>query len=153
MPPCAGAKPRNDLIRSFDDVLTNYFDCLATLRFQVLPGCRFKPCLRLLQAVPFANTYTLGSRPHVCNNLSSRAEAPATGGLLRGLNSRAIRSSGSGIDDLALADEVSFRLGLSVQPLHGRCAERGARNDGQREFELRIHYTFLPVGRMRSSDR
>src|SRR5207237_2652514 len=48
-------------------------------RFQIVPGCRFKPCLRLLQAVPFADTYTLGSRPHVCNNLSSRAEAPKIG--------------------------------------------------------------------------
>src|ERR1700738_1275835 len=43
------------------------------------------------------------------------------------------------INDVELADTVGFQLGLSVQPLRGRCTERGAGNDGQHDLGLCIH--------------
>ena len=109
---------RNRLIGGFDGVLTNYFDCLVPLRFKVLPSWRVEPCLRLLEAVPLADTYTLRSRPHGCNDLSSRPETTTTGGLLRGLHKGTVSSGGRGIEHLTFADDVGFRdrssAGLAV---------------------------------------
>jgi hypothetical protein len=129
----AATTPKRRLIRSFDDELPYYFDCLITLRRKVLPGCRVDPCLRLIQAVPLAETHTLGSHAHDCNNLSSSAETSTTGGLLRSLVNGAIRSSGRGIEHFAIGDNVGFGLCLGVQPLHGRCAKCCAYNDGQHD--------------------
>src|SRR5262245_25375191 len=54
---------------------------------------------------------------------------------------RYIRIKRSLVDDFAFCDEISFRLGLSVQPLHGRCTERDARNKCQDCFGLCMHDT------------
>ena len=57
-----------------------------------------------------------------------RGVQPAAAGRVdRRPDERAIRGNGCSIKCFGLADEISFRLGLSVQPLHGRCAELGCR--------------------------
>src|ERR1700674_5565274 len=106
--------PKNRLIRGFDDVLTDYFDCLISLRLEVLPRFRVFPCPRLLQAVPLADTHTLGSCPHVGDNSARRAKTSTAGGLLRSLSSGIICINGSGIEHFTLSDLVGLRFGLSV---------------------------------------
>src|SRR5262245_8384775 len=55
-------------------------------------------------------------------------------------------------DQFDLADAVSFQLGLSVQPLHSRCAECGAGNDGQHHLGLCVHDT-SPLCRLNQTVR
>jgi len=115
------------LIHHFDGVPPDCFEGFVTLRRKVIPGFRFVKCLRLLQAVPLGDGYTLGSRPLQCNNLSTAsAQIATTRRLLRSLDKRDERGVGRSIEGFELADCVSFRFGLSVQPLDGRCPERRA---------------------------
>ncbi len=66
------------LIHHFDGVPPDCLEGFVTLRRKVIPGFRFVKCLRLLQAVPLGDGYTLGSRPLQCNNLSAASAQIAT---------------------------------------------------------------------------
>src|SRR5262245_19959712 len=59
---------RSDLVHGFDEVPAYCLDSLFTLRCKVLPGRGVVECLRLLEAIPFGDRYTLGRcRPLNCN--------------------------------------------------------------------------------------
>ena len=133
------------LIHHFDGVPPDCLEGFVTLRRKVIPGFRFVKCLRLLQAVPLGDGYTLGSRPLQCNNLSAAsAQIATTRRLLRSLDKRDERGVGRSIEGLELADCVSFRFGLSVQPLDG-CPERGAYDRRWSMTEVRLTQPALKV--------
>jgi hypothetical protein len=146
--------PGTSLIAHFDEVPPYCLDPLVTLRREVLVGFRVVECLRLrlrlrlLQAVPFVDANAFGRRrPFQCNNPSSGAadrRAPVACRAARtcGVYAACAASSITSVSVIAL----SFRLDLSMQPLHSRCTERGTRNDGQYDLKLRIHDAFLSNG-------
>src|ERR1700674_587874 len=140
-PPYAALTRGNSLIRyGLDGVRSYYLDRLRTLRRKILEGCRILVGLRLLQPIPLGDGHTLGSYPFECNDLpSSRSERATTGSLLRSLDKGAKRGLGRSIERFDLCDYVGFWLGLSVQPLHGRCAECSAGNHGNCDLRFRIH--------------
>ena len=81
--------PGNNLIRGFDDVLPDYFDCLVTLRRKVLLGFPIEKCHRLVQAIPLGNGDVLRRVAPECNNLSiNGAQITTAGRLLRVRNER-----------------------------------------------------------------
>jgi hypothetical protein len=135
---------REPLIRRFDDVLANYFDCLISLRCEILPRIRVLTCLRLLQAVPLADTHALGSCPHNGDNSAGRAKTPTAGGFLLGLKRGIIWSNSSGIEHFTLTDSVGLRFGLSVQPLDG-CSSDGRASDERDSYLVIRFHRLLPV--------
>lgn len=91
------------LIHHFDGVPPDCLEGFVTLRRKVIPGFRFVKCLRLLQAVPLGDGYTLGSRPLQCNNLSTAsAQIATTRRLLRSLDKRDERGVGRSIEGFEL---------------------------------------------------
>src|SRR3954462_13736599 len=76
-------------IPGFDDILTGYFDDLPILH-KLLAFCRVEVGLRLLQAIPLADTHTFGWIAHASNYLASGAETPTAGRLLHGCDSRCV---------------------------------------------------------------
>jgi hypothetical protein len=61
-------------------------------------------------------------------------ERATTGSLECSLGKRGKGGLGRGVERFKLADRVGFRLGLSMQPLHGRRAERGAQDYAKHQF-------------------
>src|SRR2546428_13375660 len=131
------SSPCNGLFHGLDGLPPYCLDRLLTLGRKVVPCLGLVKCFRLIQALPLGDGNTLRGRALHCNDLPAPStEIPSARSLLRSRDNRDERRVGRGIDRLELADSVGFRLDLSVQPLHGGCAERdaGQGSKGQGKF-------------------
>src|SRR5712691_2895027 len=148
---CMSSLQREWSVRwTFDNELSGYFERLFAQRCQRLALLGTVPGLRLLRALPLRNAKALGRVADQGNDPSGSDDTGDTAGRPDPrLSLREIRSQRRGVDQFALGDDVGFRLGLSVQPLHGRCAERSTGNDSQHDLVVCIHGAFLSVGWIR----
>src|SRR5262245_8396014 len=126
------------VLLTLDNELPTDLDRLAALRSECFAGRGFHPRLRLIHRIEFGYAETLrcsadngGSFSHAWTDQETTAAGRQGAG-----HPRHIRIKRSLIEDFAFCDEVSFRLGLSVQPLHGRCTECGTGDGGQHHVGL-----------------
>src|ERR1700757_4607586 len=131
------------VLLTLDNELPSDLDRLVALRSECFAGRGFHPRLRLIHRIEFGYTETLRCS---ADNGSSFSRAwtgqETTAASRQGAgHPRYIRIKRSLVEDFAFCDEISLRLGLSVQPLHGRCTERSTGNGGQHHLVLCIHDT------------
>jgi hypothetical protein len=134
--------PGKALLFGFDDVPSYYLNCLVALRCKVRPGFRLVECHSVIQAVPFDDGRTLGSRPTLyLNNPSGCGAQSSTMGCLYQLpGGREVCGLGCRIEDFRFADRVSFQLGsLSVEALDRDSSNCDASEHYHCEFKIRSH--------------
>src|SRR5215472_8212915 len=133
------------VLLTLDNELPSDLDRLVALRIECSAGRGFHPRLRLIHRIEFGYAETLrcsadngSSFSHAWTGQETTAASRQGAG-----HPRYIRIKRSLVEDFAFCDEISFRLGLSVQPLHGRCTERDARNECQYDLGSCMHDTVL----------
>src|SRR5262249_20328647 len=106
-----------------DDELSYYLLGLRALWIESLSFRRIVVCLRFFQAFPLRDAKTLWRLANQPNDLpSSRDDTGATtGGPSCGLRLGHVCGKGRSVDHFGLGDQVSLRLGLSLEALdrHG----------------------------------
>src|SRR5262249_2974130 len=122
-------------------------------------GREVVPCIRLVEgqsivhAIPLDDGHILRRRRSLYgNNSSVHGAQGATMGILDSFADAREIVRWECTDQFDLADAVSFQLGLTVQPLHSRCAECGDGKDGQHHLGLCVHDT-SPLCRLNQTVR
>ena len=117
------------LLLDFDDVPPYCFVCFVTLGLEVRPSLRLVKCLCVAPGCPTRLIATLlgAAAPSMCSTRPAAVrKARPWARLYRRPGDRKISLLRIHIRHVKFADTVGFELGLGVQPLRGRCAERGA---------------------------